>query len=150
MRCIYDYDSNRLQFTTKKNIFFDLQLRKNIVFITGCSATGKTFFVNALSAFKKTVLKSDDVDLSNIEIINDASKVADGKILYIIDRGDVVLNRDFCRKIVNCTKARFLIFARGTYPVGVSPNQFGEFVRDGNKIMIYYEFNESCIKCFCR
>jgi hypothetical protein len=130
----------------KNGFIYNLKLKDNITIIDGDNGTGKTLLANELNALKSSGQKLTGIDASNIIIINedkDLDKIEDSKKLYIIDRADMILNDTVCDNICSCVDARFLIFARGSYNLGVSPNHFGTFERSSNCITIHYEFNES-------
>lgn len=140
---LYDYNKNILDFIRKDSTKYHLELRGKITIIDGDSGTGKTLLSNELSSLKESETSLTGVDLSNIILLkSDKEDIIDDKILYIIDRADMILNDIMCDKICSCSKARFLIFARGSYNLGVSPNHFGRFQKSLNEVSIVYEFNE--------
>lgn len=141
---VYDYNSNILNYRRKEGTEYYLELREKVTIIDGDSSTGKTLLVNDLSNTKKSGASLTGLDLSNVVIVETDTDIGmDSKILYITDRADMFLNDDICDRICGYTKARFLIFARGDYKLGVSPNHFGEFKKKANTISIEYAFNES-------
>lgn len=140
---VYDYNSNILDFTRKDGIRYKLNLRGSITVIDGNSGTGKTLLVSELFHLKKSGENLTGLDLSNIVILKSfEDKIEDEKKLYILDRADKVLNDDMCDTICSCKNAHFLIFARGSYNLGISPNHFGTLQRNENNISIVYDFNE--------
>lgn len=142
----YDFETGK--FIGRFNdVKFDLDIRKPIVQIMGDSATGKTLLVNYLKADKLSAkyngisdypdvyvfdINSPDIDISGLQ-----------RKLIVIDRGDLILQDSLIDKIRTDRNNSYLIFARMTLPLGLSPNYYGEFkVSDGNVISIAYLFSE--------
>lgn len=145
MRRAYDYDSNRVYFRRKSGHTYDLSLRGNITIVNGLSASGKTMVCNDIQSIRDLNSELIEYDVSNIRLITSSTdKIDDSNILYIIDKAERILTDDLCKRIVACNNARFLIFTRLAHNLGVSPNHFGEFVKneDGSLISIRYYFNE--------
>lgn len=143
MKKLYDYDSNNLSLERKNGISYNLHLRGNVTIIDGPCGSGKSVLFKDIDLLKNIDKSITDIDVSNIITVKTSDiKINDIKVLYIIDRADKILTSDLCDKICSCNYARFLIFARGSHPLGVSPNHFGSFVRNGDSIYINYEFNE--------
>ena len=144
MQKVYDYENNTFRFKRKNDVYYDLNLRGNITIIDGFSGNGKTVLFDDIIMAKNNTENIVGTDMSNITPINSSdTEIEDKKVLYIIDRADKILNNNLCDKICSCNYARFLIFARGSFPLGVSPNHIGTFVRNDNCITIEYDFNES-------
>lgn len=140
---LYNYSTNEINFTRKDGLKYSLKLNGRVVVVDGDSGTGKTLLVNELSSLKNSNSNLTGVDLSNIIILHSKDdKIKDDEVLYILDRGDMILDDYVCDKICDCSKARFLIFARGNYNLGISPNHFGRFERTDNTISLVYDFNE--------
>ena len=84
-------------------------------------------------------------DVSNIVIVKSQDEtIRDSKVLYIVDRANIILNSSLSEKIRRCRQARFLIIGEGEYDLNlpVTPNYFGTFEKNNNEITIYYEFSE--------
>lgn len=140
---VYDYSTNSIFFTRKDGTRYNLKLRGKVTIVDGNSGTGKTLLVSELKNLKKTGYGLTGIDLNNVSIITSSSDlILDESMLYIIDRADTILDDILCDKICTCLNARFLIFARSSYSLGVSPNHFGELIFSGNEVSIKYDFNE--------
>lgn len=140
---VYDYDKNCIKLRTKNRLSYDLDLRGNITIIDGESGSGKTLLVENISRLKCNSSAITGFDVSDIIVVRDPNfSVVDSKVLYIIDHGDRILTDTICESICKCIFTRFLIFARGSYNLGVSPNHLGNFVKEDNTIKISYDFNE--------
>ena len=143
IKIVYDYNRNKLDFTDKNGIRFNLDLRGTITIIDGLSGSGKTMLTNSLKSMQKNRENLTGYDLSNIRFIDSQQQdIKDDNALYILDRADTFLNDDICARISSCENARFLIFARSAYNLFVSPNHFGEFRRNKNEISIVYSYSE--------
>ena len=140
---MYDYATNILEFTRKDGKKYYLELRGKITIIDGNSGTGKTLLANEIYYLKKNDKRLTGIDADNISLItSNEDSITDEEVLYILDRADMFLDNEMCDRICDCSKARFLIFARGSYNLGVSPNYFGEFQKKEDVIYIVYDFNE--------
>lgn len=138
---IYNYEKAFLDFNSPSGIEYQLQLRPKITVVVGDSATGKTYLANAL-----TDLKCIQEDFGNGEAIN--VDVFNGKFpedrerLVIVDKGERQFSEELHNWILSTKKLHYLIFARGNLNLGLTPNYYGEFKREGNLITMYYRFNE--------
>lgn len=142
----YDFETGK--FIGKFNdVKFDLDIRKPIVQIMGDSATGKTLLVNYLKADKLSAKYNGISDYPNVCVFDSNSSYIDlsglQDKLIVIDRGDLVLPDTLIDRIRSDKYNSYLIFARVTLPLGLSPNYYGEFkVSEDNVISIAYMFSE--------
>lgn len=137
----FDYNINKLVYKLKSGWVFDLQLRGNVTVVDGDSGTGKTYLVNELDACKQDSYPK--YDLSDVTLFTRNFVLPkDIKGLTIIDRGDLLLNPDLCAEINQYQNMHFLVFLRAPYGLGLSPNYYGEFKRNGSIINIEYAFSE--------
>lgn len=140
---VYDYTKNVLAFTRKDATKYHIELRGKITIIDGNSGTGKSLLVTELYHLKESGKQLTGVNTDNIVFItSNQDSIVDDKILYILDRADMFLDDEMCNKICDCSNARFLIFVRGSYNLGVSPNHFGRFEKNFDTISVVYDFNE--------
>lgn len=145
---IYDYNKNYLCFRRKEGTRYELNLRGNVTIIDGESGSGKTLLTEEIYRLKGLSSALTGFNVDNIEIIRSPDvQIIDAELLYIIDHADKILNEALCDRICLCRSARFLIFARGSYNLGVSPDHFGTFIRENNIIRIAYAFSSWDFKC---
>ncbi len=146
---VYDYASGKLTASYRDIVSFDLELRRPITQVYGDSATGKTFLVKYIKNEKRNnkFNNENSSDLSNIFAFDDVLTVKDlSKIkesLIVIDRCDLILTEDVIDFIVSDRSNHYLLFSRTGLPLGLSPNYYGEFVRNNDNIIsISYKYSE--------
>ncbi len=142
----YDFGSGRFTGTFSSQIRFDLDIRKPITQVLGDSATGKTLLVNYIKADKDSGRFNALEDYPNVIAYDNIFLKEDLKdlrdTLIIIDRGDLILTDELVDFICRDKKNSYLIFARTTLPLGLSPNYYGEFITEGDRIILKYMFSE--------
>lgn len=146
---LFDYLNKKLNFTTKDNICFNLDLRGNINIIRSESATGKTYLATMLKALRQTGVNNNlkNQDSINVRIFDEQISADDLKKcssdLIIIDRADICLSDN--EKTVNYINGDlnniYLIFARRGLGLSVSPNYVADFEREGNVISLKYKYS---------
>ncbi|MGN0483133.1 MAG: hypothetical protein ACI4HI_06255 [Lachnospiraceae bacterium] len=146
---IYDFETGRLRAAYRDAVFFDMMIRKPITQINGDSGTGKTLLVSFIKNEKKNARFNTDEDrVSNIAVFDDV--VAQKELaaikdsLIIIDRCDLLLTQEITDFIAADRRNHYLLFSRTALPLGLSPNYYGEFVCDSEKVIsIHYKFSET-------
>lgn len=141
----YDYKNNNLVYRRPNGQLVDLQLRKHIILVRGLSGSGKSMIVDDLIEMKKLDSSVSGYNLSNVNILSDVTDLGIKKMdnsLIMIDRADMILTDEACEWIRFDTKNQYIIFARGSYNLGVSPNYIGELVFTNNIFQIMYKFSE--------
>lgn len=61
--------------------------------------------------------------------------------LIIIDRAEIILNKDIVKFINEDLNNRYLIFCRKHIGLLLSPNYYGQMVNDNGTFRIVYDFN---------
>ena len=142
--------TDRLQ-THYGPIKFDISLPGSITSIGVESATGKSFFIQAL---KKNILNasqntgipssiSSDINISDIKVIDTYSSLSDlasvlrlsqGKLI-VVDNADLLFSRAGLNALdFDQSPNQFLIFSRDGMRYGANPNSLGELYLDGDTI----------------
>lgn len=148
MNKIYDFDSGCLKVSYRDIASFDLVIRKPKIQILD-SGIFSNILVRLIRCEKKNsrfnVGCADDV--SNIFAFDDLiterdlSEIKDS--LIVINRCDLVLSPENVDFIVADRSNDYLLFGRKAFPLGLSPNYYGEFVRDSdNNLTISYKYSE--------
>lgn len=142
----FDFESGKL-IVNSGNMHFDLDIRKPISQIVGNSATGKTWLVNYMQNDRKSGVSNGISYFRNVYTVTsvEETKILKGvtKSLILIDRGDFILVDNLVSKIRADRKNTYLIFARGGYSFGISPNYYGEFeMKESGVVVIKYMFSE--------
>ena len=139
----YNYKENRLEVKTDDVFDFDLVLRAPITLIRWESATGKSLLVNSIEQIQQARKINDwTTDKVVIFTTNKVIDFEDEKQLIIIDRGDLCLTENICEKIRKCQETRFLIMARGSYNLGLTPNYVANLVQENGIVKLQFEFSE--------
>lgn len=142
---IYNWDENRILFTDKYGITFDIQLRGKIIIGGGKSGSGKTLLCNRINNILKDRNKlKNQYRASNIFMLNEDNidKLSHQQHkLIIIDRADILLTDKDTNIINKDTLNRYLIMSRKPLKIEVSPNHFADFIKINNRITTNYEFN---------
>lgn len=149
MEKVYDFKQNILDYTSKNGLRFYLQLRGNITLIVGNSGTGKSYFTNLMIDEKtnEKYNKNKVFHFDNIYIVGEELTIQElerlENNLIIIDRGDFKrIEEDILKYMDQDIQNMYLIFSRNNHGLNITPNYYGEFVRNGNEITIYYKYNE--------
>ena len=144
--------TDRIQLCVNGGSVFDLELRGNLVVVEGYSGQGKTYFFNSLRDVKYSEfpVNVQGVDLSKVEFINIFSKgqvdlkafiqKSEGK-LFIIDNADSLLTNELAAYIGWDIKNQYIVFARASWPFGVSPNYYAGMRIVGNKHVLQYAYS---------
>ena len=149
MAKVYNFDSGSLVIQYR-DISFDLKLRNPITQVYGDSAAGKTLLVNCIKNEKKNNRFNNECadNLSNIFVFDDAFSVEDlSKItnsLIIVDRCDLILSEGITEYIACDRSNHYLLFSRTGLPLGISPNNYGEFVCSEGVVRVHYKYSEMC------
>ena len=127
---------------------FDLILRPHITQIYGDSATGKTLLVDCIKMEQNNYKNNTSIakyDTSNIKVFDSNMTIYDLKSInngiIIIDRADLFLDKSVIEYISSDTKNQYLVMARAGLNFGISPNYYGQFVKDNNKVTIQYDYS---------
>lgn len=149
MKKVYDFKYNILDYTSKNGLRFYLQLRRNITLIVGNSGTGKSYFTNLMIEEKtnERYNKNKVRYFDNIYIVGEELTIQEleklESNLIIIDRGDFKrFEEDILKYMDRDIQNMYLIFSRNNHGLDITPNYYGEFVRNGSEITIRYKYNE--------
>lgn len=142
----FDFESGKL-IVNSGHVRFDLDIRKPIAQIVGNSATGKTWLINYMQNDRKSGVNNGISYFRNVYTVTSAeeAKTVMGvtKSLILVDRGDFILTDELVSSIRMDRKNSYLIFARGGYHFGISPNYYGEFeMKEPGVVTIKYMFSE--------
>ena len=146
MKNCYDWNNNLIDFIDTNSTRYSLKLRGNKTIIMGASASGKSLLCTRLHDIimdRNTGLKpyeANNVFVVNEDNINKLKSIKNK--LIIIDRADLLLNKNMIDYINHDSNNRYLIFARKPLGINLSPNYFGRLIKNDNTIEIEYEFNE--------
>lgn len=146
MNKCYDFAENRLVIETFTGVVFDLEMRGFKTVVSGTSSTGKSYLCSTILDYKKAQESGVDIgyDVSSIFILNAENKQewkSLSKFLIIVDRADIILNKDDLDFLNKDRKNKYLIFVRRPMKIYISPNYKGEFVVENNHITLHYNFN---------
>ena len=135
---VYEHQKNAVLDDIYGNKFdFKLKGAKTIV-------SGKSFIYNLIKKMKDGDSRDSKYDTSNIILINknnvnDMRQYKDR--LIIIDRAEIILNKDIVKFINEDLNNRYLIFCRKHIGLLLSPNYYGQMVNDNGTFRIVYDFN---------
>lgn len=150
MEEMYNYETGRFRAKHRGIISFDLDIRKPITQIVGCSATGKSLLVSCIRVARNSNrYNSTNVsDASNVLVFDESFSVSElygvSNSLIVIDRCDLILDKPMLDFIAADRKNCYLLFSRTVLPLGLSPNYYGTFEKIDNKVSISYKFSEVC------
>ena len=137
----FDFETGKFRGVLGKTLF-DLDIRKHITQVLGDSGTGKTLFASLLDLDRRGGEAIGKIRYPNVYVARGTDILSSlSHSLIVIDRGDKILNDAFIEYIRRDFNNVYLIFARGSFSLGLSPNYFGEFVRQGNVVTIKYSFS---------
>lgn len=144
MKKCSDWDNDVLCFEDKNGNLFHLIFKGDKTIVCGETATGKSLIYNTLSNLDKMDVSVKVYDTSNIFLANKYNIYEIGKLenkLIIIDRADILLNKNIvCMINKDLGINKYLIFLRKPMRIELSPNYFGELIRNNNKIELRYMF----------
>lgn len=143
MKC-YNWKENRLTLDDIYGNKFDFKLKGAKTIVSGKSASGKSFIYNLIKKMKDGDSRDSKYDTSNIILINknnvnDMRQYKDR--LIIIDRAEIILNKNIVKFINEDLNNRYLIFCRKHIGLLLSPNYYGQMVNDNGTFRIMYDFN---------
>lgn len=121
-----------------KRAFFtiDLQLRDNIVAITGDSAVGKSFLIDMLRGFSTDslhLLVYDYTILHNLDVLKNTI-LTFKNIVFILDNADVLLTADIVDAIYAAGNVnQFILFGRSFRTILLSNYSYSELVVSEDK-----------------
>lgn len=145
---IYDYENSKLYLPYGDKAIFDLSIRKPITIVSGNSASGKTLLVSCIKSTILNMKRNNKGSVPNIVAFDDEFSISKVETLpnslIVIDRAELILNDEDVKYIREDNKHHYLIFARGFLDLDLTPNYFGEFIKEGSVITISYDFSEEC------
>lgn len=144
MHSVYDWDSRILSITGKNGISYELCLRKDIVIVSGESASGKSMLCGLISDVKSDKNPVISNDVSNIVILSgDNLSLLSGyeKKLIIIDEAHLLLKEEHVEYINTSENVRFLIFDRVPIGLNVTPNGKADLVCKNGVFQLKYRYD---------
>lgn len=146
MKEIYNMEKNLIDFKDVNDNKFYIQLKGKKTIVGGETATGKTLLVNSIKMLidNKNIGMTDYIANNVFEVTSDnldkLSKQKDK--LIVIDRADIILDKDTIKIINEDDYNTYLIFARAPIGIYLSPNYFANLVNNNGTIELKYRFNE--------
>lgn len=142
----YNWDTNTLEFC-RRRVKVKLVFKKDKTIVKGMSGTGKSFIVSSIEGAISASKKLSDSRVRGIFVLNkdNSYRLIDGEVkhnLVVIDRGEMVIDKELVEFINNDEDNRYLIFIRKPIGLAITPNNIAELVSTGDSISIRYLVNQ--------
>lgn len=144
MHSVYDRNSRVLSISGKNSVSYELFIRKDIVIVSGESASGKSMLCGMISDAKSDKNPVASYDVSNIVILSgDNLPLLTGfeKKLIIIDEAHLLLREEHIEYINASRNVRFLVFDRVPIGLNVTPNGKADLVCEDGVFRLKYRYD---------